>query len=95
MFHRLWDELRLKQGCLCVFASRAQGCSLDSGPHHPRLGSHCCGVAGHPQSDGAHPSDPAAEVLPASLPTGRADHRPAWLHGHNGQRKQRCFIFLL
>lgn len=70
-----------------MFISRAQGCSLDSGPYHPGFGSHRCGVEGHPQSNGAHPSDPAAEVLPASLPTRRADHRPARLHGHNWQCK--------
>ncbi|KAE8285393.1 Phosphatidylinositol 4-kinase alpha [Larimichthys crocea] len=40
-----------------------EGRSLDPGPHHQGFGSHCRGLTGHSQSDGAHPPDPTAEVL--------------------------------
>ncbi len=68
-----------------------QGGSSHPGSHHPCARTHRCGHERLSESDGAHPADPAAEVLPAALAARRADHRPAGLHGHYRQRKD--FIY--
>ena len=86
--HIILTLVRLKSLYTCS-SSLAQGCSLDPRPHHQGSGSHCRGLTGHPQSHGAHPPDPAAEVLPAAVAARCPHHRPAWLHGHHGQCKSQ------
>lgn len=70
--------------CGCISPQR---CPSHPWPHHPSAGSHRRGHERQSQSDGAHPADSAAEVLPAALTVRRADYRPAGLHGHHGKRK--------
>src|SRR4029434_8447269 len=61
----------------------------DPGPHHPCAGPHRRGAQGVAAGDGAHPADPAAEVLPAALPARRAHRGPAGLHGHHRKRQTK------
>lgn len=91
-------DVRIAQRVIVLVSSRkpkllklsprlSQGRPPYPGPYHPGFGSHRRGTTGHPQSDGAHPADSAAEVLPAPVSAGCPHRRPAGLHGHHWKRE--------
>lgn len=66
-----------------MFVSLLQGGPPHPRSHHPSFRTHRRGSERHSPCDGAHPTDPTAEVLPAAVPAGRPHHRSAGLYGHH------------